>query len=255
MEQTWSGSVRGVSAGITVGLRIESGPVLRDPYVMPEDLLYSLSQNEPINWLFGQVLPKLAARGEKHFLFEILAGRYEHAREWWNSVIREFRSVLVNPEVAGKKCDDELGNSPATRITDFMAEVSAVVHLSRMGYTEFTVVLADRNRAAVDFTALKDGRRVKIEVKHLQEPQESIKAVVSKRWKQRLTGQPQFGLSVKHHYHGTLSPGAISRLNNAIDEVGLVADDVYHVTLDGGIDVTLERTPAIGACVVQSGSD
>jgi hypothetical protein len=149
---------------------------------MPEDLIYSLSQNEPLNWLFGRVLPKLAARGEKHFLFEILAGGHEHTREWWNAIIREFRSVLVNPELAAKKCDDELGTSEVDRIADFMSEVFAVIYLSRSGYSDFAAILAEGKRPAADFTALKDGRRVRIEVKHLREPQETINAVVSKRW-------------------------------------------------------------------------
>src|SRR5690349_21414853 len=96
--------------------------------MMPEDLSHGLSQNEPINWLFGRVLAKLADRGETHFLFQILAGGHEQTREWWNAIIREFRSLLVDPEVAAKKCDDELGGSPATRIADFMSEVFAVIH-------------------------------------------------------------------------------------------------------------------------------
>ena len=222
---------------------------------MPEDLIHSLSQNEPLNWLFGRVLPKLAARGEKHFLFEILAGGHEHTREWWNAIIREFRSVLVNPELAAKKCDDELGASPVARIADFMSEVFAVIYLSRSGYSDFAPILAEGKRPAVDFTALKDGRRVRIEVKHLREPQETINAVVSKRWTQCLAEKPQFGLSVKHDHHGTLSPAAISRLNNAIDQLKNIADEVYRVTLDGGISVVLERTTAKGACVIQSGVD
>jgi hypothetical protein len=222
---------------------------------MPDDLIHSLSKNEPINWLFGRVLPKLASQGQEHFLFRVLAGGHEHAREWWNAIIREFRSVLANPELAVKKCDEELGESPAIRIADFMSEVFTVIHLSRNGYSDFAAVLAAGNKAAVDFTALKDGQRVRIEVKHLQEPQETINAVVWKRWKQYLATQPQFGLSVKHDHHGTLSLTAVSRLNNAIDQLGSFADDTYRVTLDGGISVVLERTPAKGACVIQTGVD
>jgi hypothetical protein len=47
-------------------------------------------------------------------------------------------------------------------------EVLAVVDLSRNDYTDFEVVLAWNDKKAVDFTARRSGKRVRVEVKNLR---------------------------------------------------------------------------------------
>src|SRR5258708_1922967 len=148
-----------------------------------DEALMALSRNAPIDWLFGRVLKSLAARGQWHFLFEVLAGKDPRALEQWNAWIAEFRTAVRNPDIAAKKADDELSTSPPERIGDFMAEVFSVINLRRDGYTDFEVVLAQADQPAVDFTAVREGRRVRIEVKHLHKPQDVIRTVLTKRWK------------------------------------------------------------------------
>jgi hypothetical protein len=81
-----------------------------------------------------------------HFLFDLLTGKNPYALEQRNAWIAEFRSVVRNPDVAAAKADEELSNSPPERIGDFMAEVFAVIKLSRDGYTDFEAVLARGER-------------------------------------------------------------------------------------------------------------
>jgi len=209
-----------------------------------EKALAALPQNEPINWLLGSVLRKFAERKAWHFLFDTLATNNPLILEPWNSWIAEFRSVLRNPDVAAQKATDELSNGPATRIGDFMAEVLAVINLSRLGYTHFEVVLAGGNRKAVDFMAQHKGRRARIEVKNLHESEDIIRTVVSKhleKCRQKHPDRFDFTLSVNHYHHGTLSDGAIARVKNAIDQLPKIARDEYPVTLDGEIRVVLKR--------------
>src|ERR1700737_455277 len=116
-----------------------------------DEAFEALTKNAPIDWLLGRVLRSLAARGRSHRLFEMLAGKNPHALEQWNAWIEEFRSVVRNPDVAAAKADEELSTSEPERIGDFMAEVFAVINLSRDGYTDFEAVFAPGNKAAVDF--------------------------------------------------------------------------------------------------------
>ena len=70
--------------------------------------LDALAQNEPINWLLGQVLRSAAAKGSHHFLFDALAGPNPYALRAWSAWIGEFRNLLANPEAAPKKASAEL---------------------------------------------------------------------------------------------------------------------------------------------------
>jgi hypothetical protein len=67
-----------------------------------DEALVALSKNAPIDWLFGRVLRSLAARGQWHFLFDLLAGKNPFLLEQWNARIAEFRSVVLNPDIAAK---------------------------------------------------------------------------------------------------------------------------------------------------------
>lgn len=205
-----------------------------------------LTENEPIDWLFGRVLQSLATRGESHYLSRLLAGENPHALEQWTSWVSEFRSLLTNPDVAAKKADEELCNNPPERIGDFMAEVFAVIHLGRKGYTDFEAVLAgaSRQKAAVDFVARKEGKRVRIEVKRLRYPEDVIESVITARWRECCRKHPDkfsFRLSVRHDHRGSLSDVAAARLRNAIDQLPDFADDEYRLKLGDDIEVVLTR--------------
>ena len=201
-------------------------------------------KNEPVNWLLGAVLRGGAKRGDTCFLLNALSGKNPHAVEAWNAWIVEFRSVLKDPELAVRKVISELSNRPLSGVADFMTEVLAVLHLSRKGYTEFEPVLASDGKPAVDFRARRDVKLVRIEVKNLHEPQDIIRTVAQTRWKKRRAENPQkFSMPVMltHSHHGPLSDKAISRLNNAIDEIPTVSRDERKIVLDGGIPITITR--------------
>ena len=225
-----------------------------------DEALAALSKNEPVDWLLGRVLRSFSDRGKWHRLFDILAGKNPHELGKWNAWIEEFRRVLQNPDTAAAKADAELSASEPDRIADFMSEVFTVIRLSRSGYSGFEVVLAPGNKAAVDFTAVNAGRRVRIEVKHLLEPQDIIRTIVKKQWdlcRNENRDQFNFAMRVSHHHHGTVSDAAISRSKNAIDVLPNLSTDKYSVTLDGGAgDVVLtrgERGVNPGALAIESG--
>lgn len=205
--------------------------------------LVALAQNEPIDWLLGKVFRARAAKGETHFLLDALSGRNPNAVRAWNAWIAEFRSVLRNPDEAPKKADAELSESPLTRIDDFITEVLAVLYLSRNGYTDFEIVLAG-NKKAVDFTALRAGKRVRIEVKNLREPEDIIRTVAGARWKECKARQPDkfnFSVLLIHSHSGPLTDDAISRLRNVIDEIPDVAGSDRQIVLDGNVPITIQR--------------
>lgn len=216
----------------------------------------ALSNNAPIDWLFGRVLRSLAARDQGHFLFEMLAGKNPHALEQWNAWIAEFRGVMRNPDAAAEKADQELSTDSPARIGDFMAEVFAAINLSRNGYTDFQAVVADGNKAVVDFTAIKEGQRVRIEVKRLHEPRDVIRTAATERWTRRCAEEParfNFVMTVNHHHYGVLSDAAIARLNTAIDQLPDIATNEYRVILETGVEVVLTRTVGKPGLVVHSG--
>src|SRR5262249_45762976 len=206
--------------------------------------LTALADNEPINWLFGRILQAFGSRGERHHLFNCLAGNNPYALRTWNAWISEFRSVLTNPEMAPKKADAELLNSPEQRIDDFMAEIHSVVQLSRSGDSDFEVVLATGDKQAVDFLARRDGKRIRVEVKNLREPQDIIRTVAVERWNERRKKFPEkynFGIAVSHEYIDPLSDAEINRLKTAIDQFPDIAGREYSIILDRGATVTLKR--------------
>jgi len=226
--------------------RKKSGHVRESLTTSVEIALANLPNNEPIEWLFGRVLNRMAAEGQHHFFFDLLSRQNPQALGWWNAWISEFRDLLRNPEIAVRKADDELTNQPPERIGDFMAEIFAVINLSRSNYKDFEVVLAGRGKsqATVDFMARRDGRPVRIEVKRLHIPEHIIRTVVEKRWRECRRSEPNrynFGLTVIHHHHGALSDDAIARLNDAVNRLPDVASDEYSVMLDTDCEATLTR--------------
>jgi hypothetical protein len=111
----------------------------------------------------------------------------------------------------------------------------------------------------VDFTALKAGRRVRIEVKHLREPQDIIRTVVTEHWKRcrnKSRDRFNFTMGVRHHHHGSLSEAAIARLKNGMDQLPDLAANEYRIALEGAGEVVLtrgERGVNAGGLAISSG--
>jgi hypothetical protein len=203
-----------------------------------------LATNEPIDWLFGRVLRAGIARGESHFILEALSGRNPHAVKAWNAWIAEFRSVLHQPDSAATKADSELSTSPLSRIEDFMTEVLAVVHLSRNGYTDFEVALAGSDKKAVDFTARRSGKHVRVEVKNLREPEDIIQTVAKKRWEKCRGANPgryNFPVLLSHEHSGSLAEAAENKLKNAIDQIPDFATPERKIALDDKVSIVIKR--------------
>ena len=208
-----------------------------------EKALAALANNEPIDWLLGSALRAGAKRGEDHFLLHALAEANRHDVRAWNAWIAEFRSLLLNPDTASAKASAELDAGPLSRIGDFMAEVLAILHLSRLGYTNFKCVLAS-DKKEVDFLADKSGKKVRIEVKHLHEPSDIIRNVAQARWRQRQTEFPNdfnFSVLLKHNHHEPLTEKAISELKNVVDQLPKIAAAERKVILDGDITIWTKR--------------
>lgn len=204
----------------------------------------ALAENEPLDWLLGRALREMASRGVRHHLLNCLSGANPHAVRAWNALISEFRDALINPDMAPKKADAELSKCSAQRIDDFLAEVLSVVQLSRMGYSAFEIVLASGAEQAVDFLARREEKRVRLEIKNLQEPQDIIRTIAWKRWDECRKKSPEkynFSIAVSHDHIDSLSNTEISKLKTAIDQFPDIAAPAYSITLDGGDTVTLKR--------------
>lgn len=212
--------------------------------LLVERALAALAENEPLDWLLGRALRDLTSRGMRHYLLNCLAGGNPPAIRAWNALISEFRDALIHPDMAPKKADSELSRCSAQRIDDFLAEVLSVVQLSRMGYSAFEIVLANGTEQAVDFMACQEEKRVRLEIKNLQEPQDIIRTIAWKRWDERRKKFPKkynFSIAVSHDHIDPLSNAEISKLKTAIDQFPDVATPAYSITLDGGDTVTLKR--------------
>jgi len=216
-----------------------------------QNAIAELAANEPIDWLFGRVLRAGIARGESHFILEALSGRNPHAVKAWNAWIAEFRSVLRQPDSAATKADSELSTSPLSRIEDFMTEVLAVVHLSRNGYQDFEVVLAGNDKKAVDFTARRSGKHVRVEIKNLREPEDIIQTVAKKRWEKCRGENParyNFPVLLSHEHSGALTEAAENKLKNVIDQIPDFATPERQIALDGNVSIVIKR---LGQQIIQ----
>lgn len=201
----------------------------------------ALPQNEPINWLLGRALTHFIDKDERVFILDALAVSNSSAVRAWNAWIAEFRNVITNRDDAVRKADEELCKQTWERLETFMTEVLSVLRLSRLGYTDFEVVLADKIRPSVDFIARGNGKRVRIEVKRLQEPQDIIRTVASARWAEcRINDPAKFNFQglLSHSYHGALSATALSKLHNVIDQLPQQKAGVERtIALDSDISI------------------
>lgn len=213
-----------------------------------DEVLASLAHedNEPLNWLLGDFLrAQLQSPGPPHFLLRLLANAQKdmlRSLNWW---IDECRKLVTNPEVLREKVKSDLkaGKGDAEIKTKaVLAEILSVLHLAKIGYQSFEAVLPT-HRASPDFLAELDGKRARIEVKNLNEPEDWITKVAFDRWKERSHAAPdeyRFRAVLSHNHRGSASDAAVTRLKNIVDQLPDIKSPFDEV-LDGDIHVRFEK--------------
>jgi hypothetical protein len=207
--------------------------------------------NEPLRWLMGNALREQTGwPSSPHFLLTALSRPRTGTLVGWNAWIAEFRSLLINPELAPPKATDDLRSGGAEvedKLRAVAAEVQATIELKNRGFSDFSVV-APSDTPKPDFEAMFEGKKARIEVKNLREPMDHLQAVATDEWARRRKLSPErygFNARLRHSHRGTLSDAAESRLRNILaqfpDKKGPSIE-----TLDGDIDIRLERITDLG---------
>jgi len=204
------------------------------------------ANNEPLNWLMGDALRRQDAwpRAD-NFILTALSQPRTGTLTAWNAWIDEFRRLLVNPESAAPKVAQDLRSKDAeieNKLRGVAAEIQAVIELRKRGYSDFKVI-SPNDRPSVDFEAMLDGGRARIEVKNLREPDVHIRMIASAEWKKRKREKPEryrFNASLRHAHRGRLSSEADRQLRTLIAQFPGRNKNVIEI-LDGGIEVRLER--------------
>ena len=207
----------------------------------------SEEKNEPLNWLLGEILREQAELlGAPHFLLAALGGPRLPLLTTWNATIAAFRSLLTNPDCApSKAANDVRGKNAADvekKLRALQAEVFAILALRDQGFTDFEVVPPGQLQRP-DFLASKNGARVRVEVKLLQEPQDIIRTIAKARWQKNRSENPErycFHALLSHQHKGALTRRAKSRLENLIDQLPDIRSSISE-DLDGTIGISLKR--------------
>src|ERR1035437_9679173 len=114
-------------------------------------------KNEPLKWLLEDALKAHAeiTKGS-HFLLDALAAEPRAgALIAWNAYIHLFRESLTNPDEAVAKATQDLKsgkNDAEEKLRSLIAEVTAVVHLRELGYSDFRAI-APGAESSADFEA------------------------------------------------------------------------------------------------------
>src|SRR5439155_9614450 len=128
--------------------------------------------NEPVNWLLGDFIRGQAKDSSPHYLLDLLQRPPDDVLDRWNWWISEFRRLVINSEILPQKVKDDLkvGKGDARiKVAGVIAEIFAVLHLSKQGYKNFKAVLPT-GRSSPDFLAEFESKPARIEVKNLVEP-------------------------------------------------------------------------------------
>jgi len=206
-------------------------------------------KNEPIKWLLGAALKQHAevTRG-RHFLLGALARTPRPSMlVSWNVYIHQVRELLANPETAPQKALLDLKSGPTDaeeKLLSFMAEIQAPLHLKKLGYEEFRILLPSTN-ATPDFDAKFERREARIEVKNLQEPTDIVRTVAANHWRtlqDRNPGRYNFRVVLKHQHRGQLSLAARKRLRSILDVLPETKKKIEEV-LDGNVHISIEKLP------------
>ena len=227
-----------------------------------EKALEALDQekNEPIRWLLGRALKQHAeVSAAPHFLLDALAGTRTGTLVAWNADIEQYRAALENPELAPKKAEADLrsdGIDAEDKLRAVVAEIMAVITLSRAGYRQFRVLLPQESSTA-DFEAVDAaGKLVRIEVKNLREPDDIVRTVAVAHWKKRSAAKPgkyNFKAVLSHSHRGSLTASAKKRICSIIDSLPDARKPIDEV-LDGGVHIRVEKAAQFASRVGQRDS-
>jgi hypothetical protein len=205
-------------------------------------------KNEPPQWLLGDALRQHAATTiGPHFLLETLAEPVRRpVLAGWNARLHQFRELLRNPDAAPAKATADLRcdlKDAQKKVGDFFAEVMAAAHLSSIGYSDFSVVLATGHKPMPDFVASFEGRPAAIEVKNLQEPADVLRNVAAKHWKEITEAHPDrygFRVVLRHQRCGRLTAAAQQRLCNILTQLPDIRKYPYREILAGDVAIQIE---------------
>ena len=114
----------------------------------------------------------------------------------------------------------------------------------RRGYYAFEAV-PPAKIAMPDFFARLNGKKARIEVKHLNEPDDWITQIARNRWRLSSNARPEkygFRTQLRHNHRGPVSEKAINRIKSIIDQLPDM-NSPHEETLDGDIYVKLEKLP------------
>ena len=205
-------------------------------------------KNEPLNWLLGDSL-RAHALGipESNFLLEALARPRTATLMKWNAWIHEYRELLRNPATAPRKTALDLKardrKDAEEKLRSLLAEVQAVLHLAKLRYKDFEVLMPDE-APSPDFSAQLDARPVRIEVKNMREPEDIIRTVASRHWHALQKKRPEeydFSILVSHEHRGSLSSKARKRLCSILDLLPKTKKSPILEQLDDGVRVSIKR--------------
>jgi hypothetical protein len=208
--------------------------------------------NEPLRWLMEAAFREQTAWPQyPNFLLTSLSQPRKNHLVMWNAWIEEFRKNLLNPEAAPPKVQDDLRGKGAEiedKLRGVAAEIHAVIELGNRGFSEFLVVAPSPSKQLPDFEAKFDGRRARIEVKNLREPDDHLRPIAADEWSKQRQRKPErytFNARLRHSNRGTLSRPAELRLRNIIAQFPDMNSPVIEV-LDGGVEIRLERIGDLG---------
>lgn len=134
-------------------------------------------------------------------------------------------------------------NDAEEKLRSLIAEVMAVVHLRKLGYSDFRAI-APGAAPSADFEAFLGDRKAIIEVKNLREPQDIVRTVAANHWKELALSRPQkynFRIALRHSHRGQLSSAAQKRLCTILDQLPDMKANAIDEVLDGGVKIRIEK--------------
>ena len=203
--------------------------------------------NEPMRWLMEAAFREQTSWPQyPNFLLTALSQPRKNHLVMWNAWIEEFRKNLLNSEAAPPKVRDDLRGKGADieeKIRGVAAEIHAVIELKNRGFSEFVVVPPSPSKPLPDFEAKYEGKRARIEVKNLREPDDHLRPIAAEEWRKQRSLKPDrytFNATLRHSNRGTLSRKAELRLRNIIAQFPDMRGPAVEV-LDGGVEIRLEK--------------
>jgi hypothetical protein len=157
---------------------------------------------------------------------------------------RNFSTNAISKDENGTKVlDMDVETMSRNKLLAVLAEVLAVITLSKNGYKKFRVLLPS-GVPTPDFEAEDtEGKRTRVEVKNLRAPKDIVRTVVAAHWRKRTAEHPKrycFKAVLTYSHRGSLSSEAITRLSAIIDVLPETKHPVEEI-LAGGVKIRIEK--------------